>query len=201
MLKKLGQFQFLHISLLREYLDLEFRNDAMSFGYSLERVIDDFVVLCFLVGNDFMPHLPTLDIGEGGLDSLFALYRERLPSMGGYIVDNGGINSHRLEQIFVALGAEEESVFKQRIADEADFQKRQSKFKKKDNAREIAFEEAEEYSEENAKARFDAELKALQEEKVDTHFEPGTGKFKQLYYKEKFPEFFEVFVDLMMHTF
>ena len=94
----------------REYLDLEFRDNALAFGYSLERTIDDFVVLCFLVGNDFMPHLPSLDIGEGGLDTLFQIYRERRPGMGGYIVENGEINSCRLEQIFMALGQLEEQV-------------------------------------------------------------------------------------------
>eukprot|EP00227_Mantoniella_beaufortii_P001303 CAMPEP_0197618544 /NCGR_PEP_ID=MMETSP1326-20131121/61589_1 /TAXON_ID=1155430 /ORGANISM="Genus nov. species nov., Strain RCC2288" /LENGTH=324 /DNA_ID=CAMNT_0043187443 /DNA_START=325 /DNA_END=1297 /DNA_ORIENTATION=- len=86
-------FLLLHVGLLREYLDLEFKivADALPFGYDGERIIDDFVLLAMLVGNDFLPPLPTLDIAEGALNKLFSTYRDMLPSLGGYISgDDGG---------------------------------------------------------------------------------------------------------------
>lgn len=49
--------------------------EPVPFGYDGERVVDDFVLLTVLVGNDFIPHLPSLDIGEGALDSLLDYYR------------------------------------------------------------------------------------------------------------------------------
>jgi hypothetical protein len=69
---------------MREYLDLEFRDieDTLAFDYSLERVIDDFILLAVFVGNDFLPNLPDLHIHENGLERLFDVYKKVLPSLG-----------------------------------------------------------------------------------------------------------------------
>eukprot|EP00817_Percolomonadidae_sp_ATCC50343_P004372 CAMPEP_0117420984 /NCGR_PEP_ID=MMETSP0758-20121206/2196_1 /TAXON_ID=63605 /ORGANISM="Percolomonas cosmopolitus, Strain AE-1 (ATCC 50343)" /LENGTH=221 /DNA_ID=CAMNT_0005202895 /DNA_START=113 /DNA_END=778 /DNA_ORIENTATION=- len=49
--------QMLHISILREYLADEFRSlsapNYLPFRYNIENVIDDFIFLCFFIGNDF----------------------------------------------------------------------------------------------------------------------------------------------------
>lgn len=79
------KFFLLHLGLLREYLELEFIavKDELSFDYDIERVIDDWVFMCFLVGNDFIPHLPNLHINSNALPILYKTYREVLPMMDG----------------------------------------------------------------------------------------------------------------------
>ena len=78
----------MHLSLFREYLDLEFSSlkhlspTPLPFEYDLERIIDDFILLNIFVGNDFLPHLPGLHINEGALNRLFEIYKRVLPNAG-----------------------------------------------------------------------------------------------------------------------
>jgi len=60
--------------------------------YDLEKIIDDFIFMCFFVGNDFIPHLPSLTIRNGGIDALLFLYKSELPFMQDYLTNNGVIN-------------------------------------------------------------------------------------------------------------
>lgn len=80
-------FFLMHLSLFREYLDLEFASlraiqSTLPFEYDLERIIDDFILLNIFVGNDFLPHLPGLHINEGALGRLFEIYKKILPVAG-----------------------------------------------------------------------------------------------------------------------
>jgi len=67
-------------------------------------------MICFLVGNDFIPCLPCLDINEGAISDFFKIYKKLLPKLDGYIIENGKPNLYRLQQYFVEL-AEAEKAF------------------------------------------------------------------------------------------
>ena len=38
--------------------------------------INDFIFMCFIVGNDFLPHIPSIEIIEGGIDLMIEIYKE-----------------------------------------------------------------------------------------------------------------------------
>lgn len=64
------------IFVVREWLWLEMSDmNKANMKLDLERLVDDFIFLCFLVGNDFLPHIPALRITEGGIDCLILLYK------------------------------------------------------------------------------------------------------------------------------
>jgi 5'-3' exoribonuclease 2 len=100
---------------------------VLPFGYDFERVVDDFVFLCFFVGNDFLPHLPSLDIRDGALDFLQNVYKRTLPAIGSYLTEaNGVVNLRGVAVIMAEVGEIEDEVFRRRrSAEERDAQRRQ----------------------------------------------------------------------------
>ena len=138
-------FHLLHLSLMREYLDLEFRDiePVLPFDYNLERIIDDFILLAVFVGNDFLPNLPDLHIHENGLERLFEVYKKVLPCLGafflplsvpssnlcvgGYVNENGTLNTKRLQAILDEMAIWEREVFEKEYADSNWFKGKQAK--------------------------------------------------------------------------
>lgn len=43
--------------------------------FNPEYAINDFIFICFMVGNDFLPHIPSLEIIEGGIDAMLDVYK------------------------------------------------------------------------------------------------------------------------------
>ncbi|KAI3504258.1 hypothetical protein L1887_32805 [Cichorium endivia] len=118
------QYQFLHVWILREYLnhDLRIENLPEKFEYDVERLIDDFIFICFFGGNDFLPNMPTLDIHEGAIDLLIHVYKQEFKNLGGYLVNTekvrdkkrGYIKLKRVQKFILAVGAYEDQIFKKR---------------------------------------------------------------------------------------
>ncbi|KAA8499911.1 5'-3' exoribonuclease 2 [Porphyridium purpureum] len=127
-------FQFLHIRVLREYLFLEFKDPIVEaaaavdaqFRFDFERVVDDFVFMCFFVGNDFLPHLPSLEIREGAIDFLIEAYKDTVPTHG-YLTDGmGEPNLDTARLLLREIGEMEFEVFRQRVANEKRMQEQQA---------------------------------------------------------------------------
>jgi len=107
-------FVFLDVATLREYLEVELDVSQAAFPFNFEQAIDDWVLLIFFVGNDFLPHLPSLEIREGAIDTLLKIWKLELPRMGGYLTNHGHLELDRAQIILEGLAKREDDIFRRR---------------------------------------------------------------------------------------
>jgi 5'-3' exonuclease len=120
-------FQFLKLSVLREYLCTELLVHDTQFIWDSERAIDDFVFLCFFVGNDFLPHLPSLEIREGAIDDLIILYKRLMSSSSGYLTNHGVVDLQLTNVLLKELSQLETRIFRKRKKDQESYERYKSK--------------------------------------------------------------------------
>merc|ERR1719242_1281085 len=108
------EYIFVRLSVLREYLQSELAMPNLPFPYDFERALDDWVFMCFFVGNDFLPHLPSLEIREGAIDRLVRLYKNAVFKTGGWITESGVCDLQSVQIIMLELGKAEDEIFKKR---------------------------------------------------------------------------------------
>ncbi|XP_006162366.1 5'-3' exoribonuclease 1 isoform X3 [Tupaia chinensis] len=141
-------FHLLHLSLMREYIDYEFSalKEKITFKYDIERIIDDWILMGFLVGNDFIPHLPHLHINHDALPLLYGTYITILPELGGYINESGHLNLPRFEKYLVKLSDFDREHFSEVFVDLKWFESKVGN-KYLNEAAGVAAEEAKNYKE------------------------------------------------------
>lgn len=90
--KEETEFNYLYLDLLRKYLLSDFN------GYNYINVINDFVFLSFLLGNDFLPHIPHLKIKNNGLDYVLKNYKYLLKKFNNrYLIESKKFNMEFLQ--------------------------------------------------------------------------------------------------------
>ena len=71
-----------------------------------------------MVGNDFLPHCPHLEIDSGGLSLMLSIYIDLLPKWGGYLTNKDSIHPERFEEFVYNVAAYEEEHFARRAYEE-----------------------------------------------------------------------------------
>jgi 5'-3' exonuclease len=93
-------------------LYLEFKpREKLFFNYNVERIVDDFIFMCMLIGNDFLPSLPHLDIASGALNLLVRSYKEIQTNLKGYLTKKYQIHLGRAELFLEKISNEAECLF------------------------------------------------------------------------------------------
>jgi len=92
------------------------KNEEIKSILDKKRLVDDFIFICYLTGNDFLPHLPSLDIYNGAIDTLIDMYIKVIEgNVGQYIVNTIGkcdINTNMFYDFITLLANIEEHSIK-----------------------------------------------------------------------------------------
>lgn len=118
------EFTVVDIYQLRKALECEMRWKSEKKECSDKALIEDFILLCFLVGNDFLPHIPSIEIIENGIPLIMEFY-QRTAEVHGHFVDWSGdrplLNMPAVKSFFEAIASQEEKLFLNKLQHRSSF--------------------------------------------------------------------------------
>jgi len=80
----------------------------------------DYVFICFILGNDFIPHTPSINIRTNGIDVLLSVYNNTIVKKNRFLIQSGSINWYNFKLFIEGLKHDEQSRIKE------DFSKRRN---------------------------------------------------------------------------
>lgn len=70
-----NEYFLINIGEVHDVLSELIRWESSTYEYHNESAINDFIFICFTVGNDFLPHIPSIEIIENGIELLLEVYK------------------------------------------------------------------------------------------------------------------------------
>lgn len=107
------EFLFLDVTQLKNSLISHYAQKYNYLSINRENFISDYVILCSLLGNDFLPPLSYTKIKDKSLDSIIHIYFNFILKYDTYLVDqNGNIDFNCIFFIFKELSQNEDETMK-----------------------------------------------------------------------------------------
>ncbi len=108
---KSNGINFVSISIMKDCIFDSVQSLTNDINLDKSNVINDFIFICYLMGNDFLPHIPALDIYNNAIDKLLECYVDTV-LLYGYIInktiDDININNDVYYNFIIKLASDEE---------------------------------------------------------------------------------------------
>ena len=92
------------------------KDETFEFELNNTNVVNDFIFMCYFLGNDFLPHIPSLNIHHNGIENLIINYSKTLKELilennkVVYLLDDLNINNNFLCNLMLKLSFEEDII-------------------------------------------------------------------------------------------
>lgn len=110
--KSEDELNYVSIKIMKDCIFDSFNQENSEIKLDQKRVINDFIFLCYFLGNDFLPHLYGVDINKDGIEYLIRKYTETYMSIFDYLLSNDtkSINQEFLKLFLIKLAENEDSI-------------------------------------------------------------------------------------------
>jgi 5'-3' exonuclease len=114
------------VNTILKYLSKE---ETFSFELDNIKIVNDFIFMCYFLGNDFLPHIPSLNIHHNGIENLIINYSRTIKELLFennkviYLLDDLKINSNFLLKFIIRLSLEEDTILRESFYDKKRFKK------------------------------------------------------------------------------
>jgi len=89
-----------YVKQIKELIIVNSNNKLIGFNFDENRLISDFIFISFFLGNDFLPHIPSINIRNYGLDNILDAYVKMFHRKKNYILDETRVNINNNEFIY-----------------------------------------------------------------------------------------------------
>ena len=102
-----SEYVYLDINRLKKYLVQDIKKDFIYLPN--QNIINDYIFLCFFIGNDFIHNSPSINIRYGGLDNLLNIYNELQEDHAGlfYLIYNNKLDLENFKKFIQRLSLKE----------------------------------------------------------------------------------------------
>lgn len=95
---------------------MDTNNITNNISNNMFNFVNDYIFICYFLGNDFLPHLPSIDINVDGLDMLVNCYLDVFQELGVLLIkyekNKIDINNKFLQLFITLIATKEEEYFK-----------------------------------------------------------------------------------------
>ena len=116
-------------SIVNSILKYLSKEETFEFELNNTCVVNDFIFMCYFLGNDFLPHIPSLNIHHNGIENLIINYTKTLKELIlknnkiVYLLDDLKINNNFLDKFLLRLSLEEDTILRENFYDKKRFKK------------------------------------------------------------------------------